>query len=142
MLLLPPALPAHACVLKLLHLRHALALHLAILPRQPEAQHDAEHRHHQAHGRRDPHAFAVERRFVFGEDIRACQRGFGQSSDFTFEMASPLPSHSPRSGPHCPTVAKTVYPPARFDSVAWIFATQASSSATEAKISTDRKMLK
>ena len=49
---------------------------------------------------------------------------------------------SPSSGPHCPTVANTVYPPARLLSVAWIFATQANSSATDANISTDKKMLK
>ena len=48
----------------------------------------------------------------------------------------------PSKGPHCPTVARTVYPPARLDSVAWMLDTQASNKATEANISTDRKMLK
>jgi hypothetical protein len=50
--------------------------------------------------------------------------------------------NSPSNGPHCPTVAKTVYPPARLLSVEWIFDTHASSSATDANISTDRKILK
>jgi hypothetical protein len=50
--------------------------------------------------------------------------------------------NSPSKGPHCPTVASTVYPPARLLSVEWIFDTHASSSATDAKISTDRKILK
>lgn len=49
---------------------------------------------------------------------------------------------SPSNGPHCPTVAKTVYAPARFDSVAFKFDTQASSNDTEAKISTDKKIEK
>lgn len=51
-------------------------------------------------------------------------------------------SYSPSKGPHCPTVASTVYPPARRDSVEWILLTHANNSATEAKISTLRKILK
>jgi hypothetical protein len=68
----PPRLPLPTRLLELFHLRHAFAIHLAVLPNQPAAQDAAEESHHQTHGGRDPHAFAVERAFGGREDVGAC----------------------------------------------------------------------
>jgi hypothetical protein len=45
----------------------------------------------------------------------------------------------PRTGPHCPKVASIANPPARLESVAWVFPTHTSNCATEVKINTARK---
>lgn len=133
----PPRFPLHTRLLELLHLRHALPIHPAILPNQPAAQDPAEDRHHQAHGGRDPHAFAVQRALGGWEDVGACsdvslrQERKGKKKA---ESHTPPPKKTkgreerkkeakekinpPSKGPHCPTVASTVYPPARLDSVA------------------------
>ena len=138
----PPGLPPHARLLELFHLRHAFSIHLPVLPNQPAAQNAAEESHHQTHSSGDPHALAVQRAFRGWEDVGACV-GVSRLENKSKTSNEKLEKENlPSKGPHCPTVASTVYPPARLDSVAWIFETQASNSATEAKISTDKKMLK
>ena len=129
----PPRFPLHTRLLELLHLRHALPIHPAIFPNQPAAQDPAEDRHHQAHGGRDPHAFAVQRALGGWEDVGACSDISRQSSVVLKikRKATPVKRQQgerkrskrrkrnpPSKGPHCPTVASTVYPPARLDSVA------------------------
>jgi hypothetical protein len=48
----------------------------------------------------------------------------------------------PRTGPHCPPVARIARPAARFESVAWVLATQESTRATDVKMIVARKSLK
>jgi hypothetical protein len=61
-------------LLELFDFQHAFAIHLTILPNQPAAQDAAEESHHQAHGCRDPHAFAVQWAFGGWEDVGALFR--------------------------------------------------------------------